>query len=74
MEDAIDPVVLLFDQVVAGNVEDDESLKLFQVDHLFDLIDLVVAKVKLHEGLHVFEAVQSLDQVVFQAELGEAFE
>lgn len=48
MEDAIDPVVLLLDEVVAGDVENDQSLQLFKVNDLLDLIDLIVAQVELH--------------------------
>ena len=62
-------VILFLDQIVTRDIKNDKSLKLFQVDHFFDLVDLIVAEVKFHEGLHVFEAVESGDLVVLETQL-----
>jgi hypothetical protein len=74
VEDAVDSVVLLADEVVAGNVEDDEALQLLEVDDLLDVVDLVVAQVQFHQRLHVVEPTQSRDLVIFQTELGQTLQ
>lgn len=48
VEDAIDPVILLPDQIVARNVENNQPGQLFEIDDLLDVVNHVVAEIELH--------------------------
>ena len=66
VEDAVNPIILLLDQIIAGNVENDEALELFKIYYFLYLINLIVPQIQFHERLHVFKAAEALDLVVFE--------
>ena len=71
VKDAVDAVVLITGEVVAGDVEDDEAGELLQLDDLLDVRDQVVAQVELHQRLQSVQPVQLLDLVVLHRQLGQ---
>jgi len=48
MENAVNSVIVFFDQVVARYVKNYQPLELFKCNYLLDIVDLIVAKIKLH--------------------------
>ena len=64
MENAVDSIVVFSDQIVAGDIKDDKSLELFQVNNFFNFVNKVITEIKLHQGLKILEARKLGDLVV----------
>ena len=71
MENAVNTVVFhpMDAEVVARDVQDDQSLEILELDDLLNITEHVVAHVQLHQTLQVFKAVEPRDLVVLQREL-----
>lgn len=69
MENAVNSVILFPYQIISWDIENNKSLKLFQIYNFFDFIDQIVSKIKLHESLKILKSSKLWNLIVFQAQL-----